>query len=60
MELPGTLIQERTCGNEINNAVSEAKPRNAEEMRNVVERWTGIPVHRCEAVLRDGSYTTKY
>uniref|UniRef100_A0A3Q3X4P5 Tc1-like transposase DDE domain-containing protein n=1 Tax=Mola mola TaxID=94237 RepID=A0A3Q3X4P5_MOLML len=57
---------------DIKNAVSEAKPRNAEELWNVVKSsWAGIPVHRCqklvdsmqrrcEAVLRNRGYTTKY
>ena len=57
---------------DIKNAVSEAKPRNAEELWNVVKSsWAGIPVHRCqklvdsmqhrcEAVLKNSGYTTKY
>uniref|UniRef100_A0A673MJE3 Tc1-like transposase DDE domain-containing protein n=1 Tax=Sinocyclocheilus rhinocerous TaxID=307959 RepID=A0A673MJE3_9TELE len=56
---------------DIKNAVSEAKPRNAEELWYVVQSsWAGIPVHRCqklvdlqhrcEAVLRNHGYTTKY
>uniref|UniRef100_A0A3Q3JGX1 Tc1-like transposase DDE domain-containing protein n=1 Tax=Monopterus albus TaxID=43700 RepID=A0A3Q3JGX1_MONAL len=57
---------------DIKNVVSEAKPRNAEELWNVVQlSWAGIPVHRCqklvdsmqhrcEAVLRNSGYTTKY
>ena len=57
---------------DIKNAVSEAKPSNAEELWNVVQSsWAGIPVHRrqklvdsmqhrCEAVLRNNGYATKY
>uniref|UniRef100_A0A4W6EP77 Tc1-like transposase DDE domain-containing protein n=1 Tax=Lates calcarifer TaxID=8187 RepID=A0A4W6EP77_LATCA len=57
---------------DIKNAVSELKPRNAEELWKVVKSsWTGIPVyrcqrlvdsrqHRCEAVLKNSGYTTKY
>ena len=57
---------------DIKNAVSEAKPRNAEELWKVVKSsWDGIPVsrcqklvdsmqHRCEAVLKNGGYATKY
>lgn len=57
---------------DIKNAVFEAKPRNAEELWSVVRSsWAGIPVHRCqklvdsmqhrcEAVLRNRGYTTKY
>uniref|UniRef100_A0A8D0D2D9 Tc1-like transposase DDE domain-containing protein n=1 Tax=Sander lucioperca TaxID=283035 RepID=A0A8D0D2D9_SANLU len=53
---------------DIKNAVSEAKPSNAEELWNVVQlSWAGIPVHRCqksvdsmqhrcEAVLRNNGY----
>lgn len=34
---------------DIKNAVSEAKPRNAEELWCVVQSsWAGIPVHRCQ------------
>uniref|UniRef100_A0A3P9AUY1 Tc1-like transposase DDE domain-containing protein n=1 Tax=Maylandia zebra TaxID=106582 RepID=A0A3P9AUY1_9CICH len=56
----------------IKNAVSEAKPRNAEELWKAVKSsWAGIPVytcqklvdsvqHRCEAVLKNSGYTTKY
>ncbi len=34
---------------DIKNAVSEAKPRNAEELWSVVQSsWAGIPVHRCQ------------
>ncbi len=34
---------------DIKNAVSEAKPRNAEELWYVVQSsWAGIPVHRCQ------------
>ena len=57
---------------DIKNVVSEAKPRNAEELWNVVKSsWAGIPVHRCqklvdsmqhrcEAILKNNGYTTKY
>lgn len=57
---------------DIRNAVSEAKPRNAEELWKVVKSsWAGITVyrcqklvdsmqHRCEAVLKNSGYTTKY
>ena len=57
---------------DIKNAVSEAKPSNAEELWNVVQSsWAGIPVHRCqklvdsmqhrcEAVLINNGYATKY
>ncbi len=50
------------------NAISKAKPRNAEELWYVVQlSWSGIPVnrcltsmqHRCEAVFRNHGYTTK-
>lgn len=52
---------------DIKNAVSEAKPRNAEELwYKVQSSWARIPVqvpdsmqHRCEAVLRNRGYTTK-
>ncbi len=35
---------------DIKNAVSEAKPRNAEELWSVIVQsaWAGIPVHRCQ------------
>uniref|UniRef100_A0A671WYZ0 Tc1-like transposase DDE domain-containing protein n=1 Tax=Sparus aurata TaxID=8175 RepID=A0A671WYZ0_SPAAU len=34
---------------DIKNAFSEAKPRNAEELWNVVQlSQAGIPVHRCQ------------
>ncbi len=34
---------------DIKNAVSEAKPRNAEELWHVVQSsWAGIPVHSCQ------------
>uniref|UniRef100_A0A3P8TPJ8 Tc1-like transposase DDE domain-containing protein n=1 Tax=Amphiprion percula TaxID=161767 RepID=A0A3P8TPJ8_AMPPE len=57
---------------DIKNAVYEAKPRNAEELWNVVQlSWAAIPVdrcqklvdsmhHRCEAVIRNCGYATKY
>ena len=57
---------------DIKHAVSEAKPRNTEELWKVVKSfWAGIPVyrfqklvssmqHRCEAVLKNRGYTTKY
>uniref|UniRef100_A0A3P8T4K9 Tc1-like transposase DDE domain-containing protein n=1 Tax=Amphiprion percula TaxID=161767 RepID=A0A3P8T4K9_AMPPE len=57
---------------DIKNAVHEAKPRNAEELWNVVQlSWAAIPVdrcqklvdsmhHRCEAVIRNRGYATKY
>uniref|UniRef100_A0A3Q0S377 Uncharacterized protein n=1 Tax=Amphilophus citrinellus TaxID=61819 RepID=A0A3Q0S377_AMPCI len=61
---------------DIKNAVSDAKPRNADEFWKVVKSsWAGIPVHRCqklvgwlvdsmqhscEAVLKNSGYTTKY
>uniref|UniRef100_A0A7N6BSL0 Tc1-like transposase DDE domain-containing protein n=1 Tax=Anabas testudineus TaxID=64144 RepID=A0A7N6BSL0_ANATE len=52
-------------------AVSEAKPRNVNELWNVVELWSGITVdrchkfvdsmpHRCEAVRKNCGHTTKY
>ncbi|CAI9544319.1 unnamed protein product [Staurois parvus] len=56
---------------DIKKAVSEAKPRNREELWNVVQSsWAGIPVHRCQklvdsmqhrctAALRNSAYTTK-
>uniref|UniRef100_A0A3Q1BIU9 Tc1-like transposase DDE domain-containing protein n=1 Tax=Amphiprion ocellaris TaxID=80972 RepID=A0A3Q1BIU9_AMPOC len=57
---------------DIKNAVREAKPRNAEELWTVVQlSWAAIPVdrcqklvdsmhHRCEAVIRNHGYATKY
>uniref|UniRef100_A0A3B4V9Q6 Tc1-like transposase DDE domain-containing protein n=1 Tax=Seriola dumerili TaxID=41447 RepID=A0A3B4V9Q6_SERDU len=57
---------------DIKNAVHEAKPRNAEELWNIVQlSWAAIPVdrcqklvdsiyHRCEAVIRNRGYATKY
>uniref|UniRef100_A0A4W4E5G3 Uncharacterized protein n=1 Tax=Electrophorus electricus TaxID=8005 RepID=A0A4W4E5G3_ELEEL len=34
------------------NAVSEAKPRNAEELWKAVKSsWAGIPVHRCQKLV---------
>ena len=57
---------------DIKNAVHEAKPRNAEELWNVVQlSWAAIPVdrcqklvdsmqHRCEAVIKNHGYATKY
>ncbi len=33
---------------DIKNAVSEAKPRNAEELYVVQSSWAGKPVHRCQ------------
>ena len=54
---------------DIKNAVYEAKPRNAEELWNVVQSsWAAVPVDRCqklvdprcEAVIRNHSYATKY
>uniref|UniRef100_A0AAQ5Z427 Tc1-like transposase DDE domain-containing protein n=1 Tax=Amphiprion ocellaris TaxID=80972 RepID=A0AAQ5Z427_AMPOC len=57
---------------DIKNAVREAKPRNAEELWNVVQlSWAAIPVdrcrkfvdsmrHRCEAIIRNRGYATKY
>uniref|UniRef100_A0A3Q3VNB2 Tc1-like transposase DDE domain-containing protein n=1 Tax=Mola mola TaxID=94237 RepID=A0A3Q3VNB2_MOLML len=57
---------------DIKNAVSEAKPRNVNELWNVVkESWSGITAerchklvdsmpHRCEAVIKNCGHTTKY
>lgn len=57
---------------DIKNAVSEAKPRNVNELWNVVkESWSGITAerchklvdsmpHRCQAVLKNCGHTTKY
>uniref|UniRef100_A0AAY5EG75 Tc1-like transposase DDE domain-containing protein n=1 Tax=Electrophorus electricus TaxID=8005 RepID=A0AAY5EG75_ELEEL len=56
---------------DIKNAVFDAKPKNAEELRNVQSSWAGISVrrcqmlvdsmpHRCKAVIRNKGYTTKY
>uniref|UniRef100_A0A3B4ZVG3 Tc1-like transposase DDE domain-containing protein n=1 Tax=Stegastes partitus TaxID=144197 RepID=A0A3B4ZVG3_9TELE len=47
------------------DAVSEAKPRNAEKLWKAVKSsWAGIPVYRCQklvsAVLKKSGYTTKY
>uniref|UniRef100_A0A3P8W5B5 Tc1-like transposase DDE domain-containing protein n=1 Tax=Cynoglossus semilaevis TaxID=244447 RepID=A0A3P8W5B5_CYNSE len=37
---------------DIKNAVSEAKPRNAEELWTVVKSsWAGIPVYRCQKLV---------
>uniref|UniRef100_A0A4W4E6N1 Tc1-like transposase DDE domain-containing protein n=1 Tax=Electrophorus electricus TaxID=8005 RepID=A0A4W4E6N1_ELEEL len=37
---------------DIKNAVSEAKPRNAEELWKVVKSsWAGITVHRCQKLV---------
>ncbi len=58
---------ETWLGGDIKNAVSEAKPRNAEELWSVVVQsalgWntcSQVPdsmQHRCEAVLRNRGYT---
>uniref|UniRef100_A0A3Q2Q7R2 Uncharacterized protein n=1 Tax=Fundulus heteroclitus TaxID=8078 RepID=A0A3Q2Q7R2_FUNHE len=57
---------------DIKSAVHEAKPRNAEELWNTVQlSWAAIPVercqklvdsmhHRCEAVIRNRGFATKY
>lgn len=57
---------------DIKYAVSEAKPRNADELWNVVKSsWAEIPVSRCQklvdsmpsrcrAVIDNSGYTTKY
>ena len=57
---------------DIKNAVSEMKPRNAEELWNVVQMvldqktCSQVPEagrrheHRCEAVLRNRGYTARY
>ncbi len=43
----------------IRNAVSEAKPRNAEELCSVVVQKSVDSIqHRCEAVLKIHGYTT--
>ncbi len=48
MERPDLNPIENLWG-DIKNAVSEAKPRNAEELWYVVQpSWAGIPVHRCQ------------
>ena len=72
MEWPAQSLDLNPIPITIKIAVSEAKPRNAEELWNVVKSsWAGIPVHRCqklvdsmqhrcEAVLRNSGYTTKY
>ena len=37
---------------DIKNAVSEAKPSNAEELWNVIQSsWAVIPVHRCQKLV---------
>uniref|UniRef100_A0A3P8VSA5 Tc1-like transposase DDE domain-containing protein n=1 Tax=Cynoglossus semilaevis TaxID=244447 RepID=A0A3P8VSA5_CYNSE len=57
---------------DIKNAVSEAKPRNAEGLWKVVkssgariclygcQKFVDSMQHRCEAVLKNSGYTTKY
>uniref|UniRef100_A0AAQ5YFT3 Tc1-like transposase DDE domain-containing protein n=1 Tax=Amphiprion ocellaris TaxID=80972 RepID=A0AAQ5YFT3_AMPOC len=57
---------------DIKNAIHEAKPRNAKELWNAVQlSRAAIPVdrcqklvdsmhHRCEAVIRNCGYATKY
>ncbi len=59
---PGLNPIENLLG-DIKNAVSEAKPRNAEELwYEGQSSWAGIPdsmQHRWEAVLRNRGYTTK-
>uniref|UniRef100_A0A3Q4B093 Tc1-like transposase DDE domain-containing protein n=1 Tax=Mola mola TaxID=94237 RepID=A0A3Q4B093_MOLML len=42
---------------DIKNAVSEAKPRNVNELWNVLV--DSMP-HRCEAVIKNCGHTTKY
>uniref|UniRef100_A0A3B1KBL5 Tc1-like transposase DDE domain-containing protein n=1 Tax=Astyanax mexicanus TaxID=7994 RepID=A0A3B1KBL5_ASTMX len=57
---------------DINDAISRAKPRNANKLWDVVKAsWAGILVdryqtlgdslpHRCEAVIKNCGYSTKY
>ena len=57
---------------DLKSAVHEAKPRNKEELWNTVQlTWAAIPVercqklvnsmhHRCEAVIRNRGFATKY
>uniref|UniRef100_A0A4W4F845 Tc1-like transposase DDE domain-containing protein n=1 Tax=Electrophorus electricus TaxID=8005 RepID=A0A4W4F845_ELEEL len=57
---------------DIKNAVFDAKPKNAEELWNVIQSaWVGISVrrcqmlvdsmpHRCKAVIRNKGCITKY
>ena len=57
---------------DIKNAVSEAKPKNSQELWNVVcSSWAEIPVSRCQklvdsmqrrctAVIKNNGYATKY
>uniref|UniRef100_A0A3P8VPD7 Uncharacterized protein n=1 Tax=Cynoglossus semilaevis TaxID=244447 RepID=A0A3P8VPD7_CYNSE len=69
MECPAQSLNLNPIEN-IKNVVSEAKPRKAEELWKAVKSsWAGIPIfrcqklvdiHRCEAVLKNSGYTTKY
>uniref|UniRef100_A0A3B3Q9U8 Tc1-like transposase DDE domain-containing protein n=1 Tax=Paramormyrops kingsleyae TaxID=1676925 RepID=A0A3B3Q9U8_9TELE len=57
---------------DLKNSVFDAKPKNAEDLWNVVQSaWAAISVcrcqmlvdsmpHRCKAVIRNNGYTTKY